>query len=69
MHHANTEKEEAKRIERFLKERLKALKADDNEAYMKLIDTAKDTRIAHLLRQTDSYLGSVGRGSRREGWG
>jgi ATP-dependent helicase STH1/SNF2 len=69
MHHANTEKEEAKRIERFLKERLKALKADDDKAYMKLIDTAKDTRIAHLLRQTDSYLGSVGRGSGREGWG
>jgi ATP-dependent helicase STH1/SNF2 len=25
------------------KERLKVLKADDEEAYMKLIDTAKDT--------------------------
>jgi ATP-dependent helicase STH1/SNF2 len=35
------------------------LKADDEEAYMKLIDTAKDTRITHLLRQTDSYLDSV----------
>ncbi|KAH6917669.1 SNF2-family ATP dependent chromatin remodeling factor snf21 [Coprinopsis sp. MPI-PUGE-AT-0042] len=54
--HAQTEKEEQKRIERLAKERLKALKADDEEAYMKLIDTAKDTRITHLLRQTDSYL-------------
>ena len=57
--HAHTEKEEQKRIERLAKERLKALKADDEEAYMKLIDTAKDTRITHLLKQTDSYLDSL----------
>ena len=38
---------------------MKALKADDEEAYMKLIDTAKDTRITHLLRQTDAYLDSL----------
>ncbi|KAF9524663.1 SNF2-family ATP dependent chromatin remodeling factor snf21 [Crepidotus variabilis] len=57
--HAYTEKEEQKRIERLAKERLRALKADDEEAYMKLIDTAKDTRITHLLRQTDGYLDSL----------
>jgi ATP-dependent helicase STH1/SNF2 len=57
--HAYTEKEEQKRIERISKERLKALKADDEEAYLKLIDTAKDTRITHLLRQTDAYLDSL----------
>lgn len=57
--HQFTEKEEQKRIERISKERLKALKADDEEAYMKLIDTAKDTRITHLLRQTDAYLDSL----------
>ncbi|KAJ3562092.1 hypothetical protein NP233_g9787 [Leucocoprinus birnbaumii] len=57
--HLYTEKEEQKRIERLAKERLKALKADDEEAYMKLIDTAKDTRITHLLRQTDAYLDSL----------
>ena len=57
--HAHTEKEEQKRIERLAKECLKALKADDEEAYMKLIDTAKDTRITHLLRQTDAYLDSL----------
>jgi ATP-dependent helicase STH1/SNF2 len=33
-----------------------AFHAHDEEAYMKLIDTAKDTRITHLLKQTDSYL-------------
>ncbi|KAJ3514926.1 hypothetical protein NLJ89_g2080 [Agrocybe chaxingu] len=57
--HAHTEKEEQKRVERLAKERLRALKADDEEAYMKLIDTAKDTRITHLLRQTDAYLDSL----------
>jgi len=57
--HATTEKEEQKRIERLAKERLRALKADDEEAYMKLIDTAKDTRLTHLLRQTDAYLDSL----------
>ncbi|KAG0340107.1 hypothetical protein BG004_006547 [Podila humilis] len=57
--HAHIEKEEAKRIERISKERLKALKNDDEEAYMKLIDQAKDTRITHLLQQTDSYLASL----------
>jgi ATP-dependent helicase STH1/SNF2 len=54
--HAHAEREEQKRIERISKEHLKALKADDEEAYMKLIDTAKDTRITHLLKQTDTYL-------------
>jgi ATP-dependent helicase STH1/SNF2 len=51
--HTTTDKEEQKCIERLAKERLRALKADDEEAYMKLIDTA------HLLRQTDSYLDSL----------
>lgn len=57
--HAETEKEEQKRIERISKERLRALKNDDEEAYLKLIDTAKDTRITHLLKQTDQYLDSL----------
>ncbi|KAG0146515.1 hypothetical protein CROQUDRAFT_62810 [Cronartium quercuum f. sp. fusiforme G11] len=57
--HVEAEKEEQRRIERLSKERLKALKADDEEAYLKLIDTAKDTRITHLLRQTDQYLDSL----------
>lgn len=55
-HHSVFEKEEIKRIEKLSKERLKALKADDEEAYLKLIDQEKDTRITHLLRQTDEFL-------------
>lgn len=54
--HTDTEREEQKRIERVAKERLNALKADDEEAYLKLVDTAKDTRITHLIQQTDAYL-------------
>jgi ATP-dependent helicase STH1/SNF2 len=38
---------------------LKALKVDDEEAYMKLINTVKDACITHLLRQTDLYLDSL----------
>ncbi|KAI1340442.1 SNF2-family ATP dependent chromatin remodeling factor snf21 [Xylariaceae sp. FL0016] len=55
-HHFNIEKEEQRRIERTAKQRLQALKADDEEAYLKLLDQAKDTRITHLLRQTDGFL-------------
>ncbi|MBE3042582.1 DEAD/DEAH box helicase family protein [Candidatus Bathyarchaeota archaeon] len=57
--HYNIEKEEQKRIERTAKQRLQALKANDEEAYMKLLDQAKDTRITHLLRQTDGFLGQL----------
>ena len=57
--HSDAEKEEQRRVERVSKERLKALRADDEESYLKLIDTAKDTRITHLLRQTDSFLESL----------
>lgn len=54
--HYHIEKEEQKRIERTAKQRLQALKANDEEAYLKLLDQAKDTRITHLLRQTDGFL-------------
>lgn len=47
--HTNVEKEETKKQERMTKERIKALKADDEEAYMKLLDKQKDTRLTHLL--------------------
>lgn len=54
--HQNIEKEEQKRIERTAKQRLQALKADDEETYLKLLGQAKDTRISHLLKQTDGFL-------------
>ncbi|EJU05536.1 hypothetical protein DACRYDRAFT_74776 [Dacryopinax primogenitus] len=60
--HADWEKEEQRRLERLSKDRLKALKNDDEEAYMKLVDTAKDTRITHLLKKTNEYLENLTQG-------
>lgn len=54
--HVNVEKEEQKRIEKTAKQRLQALKSNDEEAYLALLDQAKDTRITHLLKQTDGFL-------------
>jgi ATP-dependent helicase STH1/SNF2 len=54
--HQNIEKEEQKRVERTAKQRLQALKANDEETYLKLLGQAKDTRISHLLKQTDGFL-------------
>ncbi|KZP15199.1 hypothetical protein FIBSPDRAFT_959013 [Athelia psychrophila] len=53
--HSHSGKEEQNRIERLAKERLQALKNDDEEAHMKLINTAKlDTPITRPLKQTKS---------------
>jgi len=57
--HSNIEKEEQKRIERTAKQRLQALKANDEETYLKLLGQAKDTRISHLLKQTDGFLNQL----------
>ncbi|KAG9123631.1 hypothetical protein FRC07_014449 [Ceratobasidium sp. 392] len=64
--HVVAEKEEQKRIERISKERLKALKADNEDfGYIaqrltsSLSTRAKDTCITHLLKQTNSYLDSL----------
>jgi ATP-dependent helicase STH1/SNF2 len=54
--HQTIEKEEQKRVERTAKQRLQALKANDEETYLKLLGQAKDTRISHLLKQTDGFL-------------
>ncbi|KAF2158231.1 chromatin remodeling complex SWI/SNF component SWI2 [Myriangium duriaei CBS 260.36] len=54
--HNTIEKDEQKRIERTAKQRLQALKANDEETYLKLLGQAKDSRISHLLKQTDGFL-------------
>lgn len=58
-HHQNIEREEQKRVERTAKQRLQALKANDEETYLKLLGQAKDSRISHLLKQTDGFLGQL----------
>lgn len=55
-HHQLMEREEQKRVERNAKQRLQALKANDEETYMRLLGQAKDSRISHLLKQTDNFL-------------
>src|SRR5690606_9823092 len=55
-HHQFMEREEQKRVERTAKQRLQALKANDEETYLKLLGQAKDSRISHLLKQTDNFL-------------
>jgi ATP-dependent helicase STH1/SNF2 len=57
--HTNLEKEELKRVERTAKQRLQALRANDEETYLKLLGQAKDTRITHLLKQTDGFLNQL----------
>ncbi|KAF2422072.1 hypothetical protein EJ08DRAFT_653281 [Tothia fuscella] len=59
MQHNHLEKEEVKRVERTAKQRLQALKANDEETYLKLLGQAKDTRITHLLKQTDGFLNQL----------
>lgn len=57
--HNQTAKEEQKKVERMAKQRLQALKLNDEEAYLKLLDHTKDTRITHLLNQTNQFLDSL----------
>ncbi|KAJ1822125.1 ATP-dependent DNA helicase Snf21, partial [Coemansia sp. RSA 2675] len=57
--HSKAEIEEQKRMERVARERVQALKAGDEEAYLRLVDKEKDTRISHLISQTDQYLNTL----------
>lgn len=57
--HAHIDKEEQRRSDKRSKDRIRALRNDDEEAYMKLIDEAKDTRLTLLLKQTGAYLESL----------
>ncbi|KAI8614148.1 SNF2 family N-terminal domain-containing protein [Chytriomyces sp. MP71] len=58
-YHTFIEKEEQKRTQRVSQERLKALKENDEAAYIKLLDEAKDGRIMQILNKTNSYLANL----------
>ena len=58
-YHTYIEKEESRKTEKTAKQRLQALKANDEEAYIKLLDETKDHRITHLLRQTNQFLDTL----------
>ena len=54
--------------ERAQRERLKALKENNMEEYMKLVSDSKNERITQLLQETDKYLaGAWGEGGAAEG--
>lgn len=57
--HNHVEREESRKAERTAKQRLQALRSNDEEAYIKLLDQTKDTRITHLLKQTNQFLASL----------
>ena len=42
------------------KERLRALKENNEEEYFRLLKSGKNTRLMQLLNQTDSYLQQIG---------
>lgn len=65
-HHQHMEREEQKRVERTAKQRLQALKANDEETYLKLLGQAKDSRISHLLGQTDKFLKELANSVRQQ---
>ena len=65
-HQQHMEREEQKRVERNAKQRLQALKANDEETYMKLLGQAKDSRISHLLNQTDKFLKELATSVRKQ---
>lgn len=58
-YHRHVEKSEQRKLDRIAKERIIALKNNDEEAYMKLIDEAKDTRLTQLLKQTGQFLDTL----------
>ncbi|KAJ1557490.1 hypothetical protein HK096_007010, partial [Nowakowskiella sp. JEL0078] len=54
--HAKLEKEDQLRAQKLQQDRLNALKANDEEAYLKLVGKAKNSRIHHILNQTKTFL-------------
>ncbi|EEB08644.2 ATP-dependent DNA helicase Snf22 [Schizosaccharomyces japonicus yFS275] len=64
--HANSVAQRRQRLNKMLGNVSKRFAADDEAAYLELIDQAKDTRITHLLRQTDAYLSSLTKAVREQ---
>jgi ATP-dependent helicase STH1/SNF2 len=54
------DRQELARREKYEKERLKALKANDIDAYIDLINTTKNNRLLEIIQQTDKFLRQLG---------
>ncbi|KAL1711532.1 hypothetical protein EV715DRAFT_297988 [Schizophyllum commune] len=61
-----THGQEVRNANTAVRDRLGRLAKSVLHFHTKLIDTAKDTRITHLLRQTDSYLDSLAQAVRAQ---
>eukprot|EP00698_Gefionella_okellyi_P022852 TRINITY_DN7652_c0_g1_i1.p1 TRINITY_DN7652_c0_g1~~TRINITY_DN7652_c0_g1_i1.p1 ORF type:complete len:1123 (+),score=256.91 TRINITY_DN7652_c0_g1_i1:28-3369(+) len=57
---ANKDRDVAREQERLERERLRALKADDEEAYLRLLQQSKNERLIRLIQQTDEFLSTLG---------
>ena len=59
-YHAAKARREEQQRERAEKERLRALRENDEVAYLKLLEQTKNERLSQLLNQTDDYLNQIG---------
>lgn len=58
-YHNNQEKRLQQQREREEKERMRALKANNEEEYLKLLEKTKNERLQQLLSQTNEYLDKI----------
>uniref|UniRef100_A0A6B2KWZ2 Uncharacterized protein n=1 Tax=Arcella intermedia TaxID=1963864 RepID=A0A6B2KWZ2_9EUKA len=57
--YSQREKRKQAKAEKMERDRLLALKFDDEDAYRKLLANTKNERLTHLLNQTDAYLKQI----------
>lgn len=58
-YHQYAKREQLKRSGQITRERMRALRNDDENTYIELIDKTKDTRLTHILEQTDAFLNAL----------
>eukprot|EP00736_Rhodelphis_marinus_P012156 Rmarinus@m.28402 len=58
--HQTREREEMRKLERRDRERVRALRSNNEERYIELLEETKNDRLLNLLNQTDSYLSEIG---------
>ena len=54
--HGDKVKDDAKEADKIKKQRLKALKDNDEEEYLRLVKDTKDERIKHLMNETNQFI-------------
>lgn len=58
--HLDKERKETQMKEKLERDRLAALKRNDEVAYLALLEQTKNKRLLHLIEQTDTYLAQIG---------